>query len=124
VVKGVEKAAAEADEATQEGLKKKGIDPASISSSSSPSAPCVVVTEENLHKFVGSPIFTSERIYDQLLPGVTTGLAWTAMGGSTLYTECVIADANASQGSLKASGHLKDVYVFFLIHPICRAWKF
>jgi Lon-like ATP-dependent protease len=157
VVKGVEQAAREADEETRAGLKKKGINPDAVaSSSSSPtstsasssatasstpsssdatttsastssdasssspspslssspsSSACIVVTEENLHKFVGSATFTSERMYDQLLPGVTTGLAWTSMGGSTLYTECVIADAHAAHGSIKASGHLKDVYV-------------
>ena len=74
-----------------------------------PSTARIVVTAENLHSFVGQPIFTSDRMYDRLLPGVSTGLAWTSMGGSTLYTECVVSDAHASAGSLKASGHLKDV---------------
>lgn len=48
-----------------------------------------VVTRELLHDYVGHPKFTSDRYYDVTVPGVVMGLAWTAMGGATLYIETV-----------------------------------
>ncbi|XP_033634423.1 lon protease homolog, mitochondrial-like [Asterias rubens] len=73
-----------------------------------------VITHENLHDFVGKPIFTSERMYDKTPAGVVMGLAWTAMGGSTLYIESVVrrrvSDENKeSTGSLEITGNLGDV---------------
>ena len=38
------------------------------------------IKDENLKKFVGNPVFNTDRIYDQTPPGVTIGLAWTSMG--------------------------------------------
>jgi len=38
------------------------------------------VTGENLSDFVGKPIFTTDRLYEDTPPGVVMGLAWTAMG--------------------------------------------
>jgi len=38
-----------------------------------------------------------------------TGLAWTAMGGSTLYIECTSVDAGEGKGALKTTGQLGDV---------------
>ncbi len=40
----------------------------------------ISVTEGNLTDFVGKPVFTSDRLYEQTPPGVVMGLAWTAMG--------------------------------------------
>lgn len=37
--------------------------------------------------YVGKHVFTSDRLYEVTPPGVTMGLAWTAMGGSALYIE-------------------------------------
>jgi len=48
------------------------------------------ITAENLKNFVGPPIFTSERLYDKTQPGVVMGLAWTSMGGSSLYIESTL----------------------------------
>ncbi len=47
------------------------------------------VTPETLPQFVGKPVFTHERLYDedQLPPGVVMGLAWTSLGGASLYVE-------------------------------------
>lgn len=49
----------------------------------------VTVTADNLKDYVGQPVFTNDRFYDVTPPGVTMGLAWTSMGGSTLYIETV-----------------------------------
>ena len=43
----------------------------------------------------GQPPFQTDRIYDKTPPGVVTGLAWTSMGGSTLYIECTGIHQNA-----------------------------
>ncbi|XP_002133754.3 lon protease homolog, mitochondrial-like isoform X1 [Drosophila pseudoobscura] len=45
------------------------------------------VDAENLTTFLGKQIFTSDRMYETTPPGVVIGLAWTAMGGSSLYIE-------------------------------------
>ncbi|KAH8042519.1 hypothetical protein HPB51_023847 [Rhipicephalus microplus] len=50
----------------------------------------VEVQPENLNEFVGKPLFTHDRMYEETPPGVVMGLAWTAMGGSTLYIETAV----------------------------------
>ena len=48
------------------------------------------ITPKLVEKYLGKPIFTSETFYAQdTISGVATGLAWTAMGGATLYVEAV-----------------------------------
>ncbi|MCY1719199.1 endopeptidase La [Prolixibacteraceae bacterium Z1-6] len=47
----------------------------------------IIITSKNLTEFLGQPIFTTEELYKKSIPGVTLGLAWTAMGGVTLYIE-------------------------------------
>lgn len=76
------------------------------------------ITEENLNEYVGKPIFTSDRLYqDGPLPhGIVMGLAYTSMGGSSLYIETQgIRKGVDSEGkprgggSLKVTGQLGDV---------------
>eukprot|EP00127_Corallochytrium_limacisporum_P003054 Clim_evm10s145 gene=Clim_evmTU10s145 len=50
----------------------------------------IVVNKEHLRDYVGPPVFTSDRLYDVTPPGVVMGLAWTPMGGATLYIETQI----------------------------------
>ncbi|XP_077187935.1 lon protease homolog, mitochondrial [Paroedura picta] len=72
----------------------------------------VEVTPENLQDFVGKPIFTVDRMYDVTPPGVVMGLAWTAMGGSTLFIETSLRrpkDKENKEGSLEVTGQLGDV---------------
>lgn len=40
----------------------------------------IQVADDNLKKFVGNPVFNTDRIYAETPPGVTIGLAWTSMG--------------------------------------------
>ena len=63
----------------------------------------------NLHDYVGKPVFHAERIYDQTPLGVVMGLAWTAMGGSTLYIETTIVEQGDGKGALHLTGQLGDV---------------
>lgn len=69
----------------------------------------VMVDESNLADFVGKPVFHAERIYDQTPVGVVMGLAWTAMGGSTLYIETTHVEQGEGKGSLHLTGQLGDV---------------
>ncbi|KAG2304899.1 hypothetical protein Bca52824_033550 [Brassica carinata] len=46
-----------------------------------------MIDESNLADYVGKPVFLGEKIYEQTPLGVVMGLAWTSMGGSTLYIE-------------------------------------
>ncbi|XP_020371186.1 lon protease homolog, mitochondrial isoform X1 [Rhincodon typus] len=75
-------------------------------------ADTVMVTPENLQDFVGKPIFTVDRMYDVTPPGVVMGLAWTALGGSTLFVETCLRrprDKESKEGSLEMTGQLGDV---------------
>ncbi len=67
------------------------------------------VTPENLHEFVGNPVFTSDRMYVTTPPGVVMGLAWTALGGSTLFIETALGKTGESGGGLTTTGQLGDV---------------
>lgn len=72
----------------------------------------VNVNPNNLQEFVGKPVFTQDRMYPTTPPGVVMGLAWTAMGGSTLYIETTTrrpTHEKDSEGSLELTGHLGEV---------------
>jgi Lon-like ATP-dependent protease len=40
----------------------------------------LAISPGNLKEYVGSPVYTADRMYDTTPPGVIMGLAWTAMG--------------------------------------------
>jgi Lon-like ATP-dependent protease len=78
-------------------------------------APSQSVSGDNLSDYVGKPVFTSDRMYETTPPGVVMGLAWTAMGGSTLYIETVgkrvgkRGKEEGGKGELVSTGQLGDV---------------
>lgn len=67
----------------------------------------VTITEKNLEKYLAKPIFTSDRFFEKTPIGVCTGLAWTAMGGATLYIEAVENPSEKTQ--MKLTGQAGDV---------------
>jgi len=72
----------------------------------------VNVSMDNLQEFVGKPVFTHDRMYEITPPGVVMGLAWTAMGGSTLFIESTIRKPTGdkkAEGTFEVTGHLGDV---------------
>jgi Lon-like ATP-dependent protease len=75
----------------------------------------VDVNESNLSEFVGKPVFTSDRMYLETPPGVVMGLAWTSMGGSTLFIETTLAKPldlaadSKEQGAIAMTGSLGNV---------------
>lgn len=69
----------------------------------------MVVDSPNLADYVGKPVFHAERIYNQTPVGVVMGLAWTSMGGSTLYIETSLVEQGEGKGALNVTGQLGDV---------------
>ncbi|KAK9130304.1 hypothetical protein Sjap_010791 [Stephania japonica] len=69
----------------------------------------VTVDEKSLSDYVGKPVFHAERIYEETPIGVVMGLAWTAMGGSTLYIETTLVEQGEGKGALHLTGQLGDV---------------
>lgn len=74
----------------------------------------ISVTADNLKEFVGNPLFTSDRMYETTPAGVVMGLAWTAMGGSTLFIETALSrplatNGGKEEGGISVTGQLGDV---------------
>ncbi|MBP7584668.1 MAG: endopeptidase La [Spirochaetes bacterium] len=67
----------------------------------------VTVTPANLEDFLGKPRFQDESQYLKRIPGVVMGLAWTSMGGATLYIESTMKPSKAK--GFKQTGQLGDV---------------
>ncbi len=67
----------------------------------------VSVTPANLEEFLGKPRFQDESQYLKKIPGVVLGLAWTSMGGVTLYIESTMKPAKVR--GFKQTGQLGDV---------------
>lgn len=65
------------------------------------------VTVSNLSKYLGKPVFTTDRFYEETPVGVCTGLAWTAMGGASLYIETIKVPAEKT--GMKLTGQAGDV---------------
>lgn len=65
------------------------------------------IDAKNIEKYLGKPIFTSDRFYRQNPVGVCTGLAWTALGGVTLYIESIKIPGEKT--TMKLTGQAGDV---------------
>jgi len=66
----------------------------------------IVVTQELLQKILGPERFYNETLERTSVPGVATGMAWTAAGGDLLFIE---ATKMAGKGSLTLTGKLGEV---------------
>lgn len=66
-----------------------------------------LIDETVLKDFLGKPKFTTDRFYDNPPVGVATGLAWTAMGGATLYIEAIKTPSEKAE--MKLTGQAGDV---------------
>ncbi len=65
------------------------------------------ITVNNLEEFLGKPVFTAETLYKKSIPGVVMGLAWTSLGGATLYIEAT--STPSKNKGFKQTGQLGDV---------------
>lgn len=85
----------------------------------------VVVTPETLEEFLGKPRFTDDPLMKRGRPGVVMGLAWTPLGGTTLYIEAI---AVPGQAGTKLTGQLGDVMkessqiAYSLVSSHCKAF--
>lgn len=66
----------------------------------------VTLDEDKVKEYLGSPIFSREEYQGNELPGVVTGLAWTAAGGEILYIE---SSYSKGKGHLTLTGNLGEV---------------
>jgi ATP-dependent Lon protease len=74
----------------QESVQKDDKPKAKKKKASKPPTPKTLrITGSNLNEYIGKPIFTSDRFYERTPVGVCMGLAWTALGGATLYIETI-----------------------------------
>jgi ATP-dependent Lon protease len=64
------------------------------------------ISQKQLSTYLGVPDFAGPRLVDEKCPGVTTGLAWTPVGGDVLHIECILLPG---KGKLQLTGHLGDV---------------
>jgi len=65
-----------------------------------------VITSRNLETYLGKRIYRYEAAFQGTQTGVTTGLAWTAVGGTTLSIE---TSAVAGKGGVVLTGQMGDV---------------
>ena len=64
------------------------------------------IKESDLERYIGKRIFLSDRMYERTPVGVVMGLAWTSMGGATLYIECQTIQPHPLDVSINAfQGH-------------------
>ncbi|HZJ57107.1 MAG TPA: endopeptidase La [Clostridia bacterium] len=64
------------------------------------------ITPKNLHEYLGIPRFSFNKANQKDEVGLVTGLAWTAVGGDTLYIEVT---PMVGTGKLVLTGQLGDV---------------
>lgn len=65
------------------------------------------ITKDNVSKYLGKVIFESDRFYAVTPVGVATGLAWTSMGGATLYIEAIKVPSEKTE--MKLTGQAGQV---------------
>jgi ATP-dependent Lon protease len=85
-------------EKKKKGRGKKAIEPAPIKHR---------ITADNLKEYLGKPHFTTDRFYSRTPVGVCMGLAWTALGGATLYIESI--KVAGEKTAMKLTGQAGDV---------------
>jgi Lon-like ATP-dependent protease len=76
------------------------------------------VTPENLIQYAGVPNFSETKMYSgSFPPGVVNRLGY---GGSVSSVECIVVGTKAASGSLKLTGHVKQV----MSESTSVAWSF
>ncbi|MBQ8995040.1 MAG: endopeptidase La, partial [Oscillospiraceae bacterium] len=66
----------------------------------------VVITAENLRKYLDMHPLHHQHVMETADPGIVTGLAWTSVGGEILYIETMLTKGN---GKVTITGQLGDV---------------
>ncbi len=69
--------------------------------------PDLYIEKDDVEDLLGKPVFYTEKLYEKPAPGVVLGLAYTPMGGATLYIEATGIKSKSS--GFKQTGQLGDV---------------
>ncbi len=69
----------------------------------------IVIGPEQIEELLGKRLFRDEALYRTPVPGVVMGLAWTSMGGDTLYVEAT--KIKSGKAGFKQTGQLGKVMV-------------
>ncbi len=64
------------------------------------------ISNDDLEKIMGAPIFNRDKQIQNDVAGVVTGLAWTSVGGEILFIE---SSLSRGKGGLSITGNLGDV---------------
>lgn len=65
------------------------------------------IDSDSLSQYLGKPVYTSDRFYERTPVGVCMGLAWTALGGATLYIEAI--KVSSEKNEMKLTGQAGQV---------------
>lgn len=90
------------------------------------------ITPKSLQEYLGKPMFTSDRFYERTPVGVCTGLAWTSMGGATLYIETIKVAGEKTEMKLtgqagqvmKESSEIAWSYLHSALHKYAPGYSF
>ena len=69
----------------------------------------ITIDVRDIPELLGKRTFTDDNLYKRPRPGVVTGLAWTSMGGDTLYIEA--SKVKTGKAGFKQTGQLGGVMV-------------
>jgi ATP-dependent Lon protease len=84
----------------------------------------IQIEPANVEELLGQPLFSNESLFDEPRSGVVMGLAWTSMGGDTLFIEAKSVIAKGA--GFKQTGQLGHVMVesseiaYTLVRALCR----
>lgn len=114
----------------KEESKKKGVK--GKKSRKQPLQKSLRISTTNLSEYLGKPIFTSDRFYERTPVGVCMGLAWTALGGATLYIEAIKVSDEKSGMKLtgqagqvmKESSEIAWSYLHSAVHKYAPGYTF
>jgi ATP-dependent Lon protease len=67
------------------------------------------VTPDDIETYLGRPVFSDDLLLKTMVPGVTNGLAWTALGGTVLTVEAMTV--GKEQAGILQTGKLGEVMV-------------
>jgi len=90
------------------------------------------INVRNLKEYLGKPVHTSDRFYKITPIGVCTGLAWTALGGATLYIEAIKIPSEKTEMKLtgqagavmKESSEIAWSYLHSAVHKYAPEYTF
>lgn len=90
------------------------------------------ISADSLSEYLGKPVFVSDRFYERTPVGVCMGLAWTALGGATLYIEAIKVASEKTEMKLtgqagqvmKESSEIAWSYLHSSVHKYAPEYTF